>query len=96
MRAETSKTPDTEGYLVIGALLIGLGLMLLATSLSAYTHLRNAETTLEETLEHQGLQEIPGVNLDEEIMFWLALSVVGCAMTIAGAALTLTVLRKKR
>ena len=91
-----NRTPEVEACLVVGLLLVGLGLPLLVMSLLGYWEVMEEQEALDERLREQGLENIPGVGLDDVAVFLLTLTVIGGVMTAAGAILTSVALSKKR
>ena len=91
-----NRTPEVEACLVVGLLLVGLGFPLLVMSLLGYWEVMEEQEALDERLREQGLENIPGVGLDDVAAFLLTLTVIGGVMTAAGAILTSVTLSKKR
>jgi len=96
MNGKANATRALEGYLLSVLVLLALGSLVLVPSMLAYWYWTDTQKTLKEQAERQGVGEIPGVNLDNEVRWSLTLVVVGGIMIVAAVVLAFVALLRNR
>ena len=100
-RDKSVSAQDFEVYFIVGLALLGLGIMPLASGLYGYNvtlpEIERAQDSINEKAEEQGLSEIPGVSIDENLaQFFTIMILVGGSMVIIGLALLSIALLRRR
>jgi len=84
---KSSVNADILGYLIGGLVMFVVGISVLLPSLLGYLDTMDERKSLREKAEEMGLEDIPGVNLEDTARFFLILLVMGGVLSAAGIAL---------
>ena len=78
---------DAKVFLVSGLLVLLFGILVFIPSLLSYWYFVDEERAMNEEVERQGIGEIPGVNLEGTVGFFLFLSIVSALAVVLGTVL---------
>ena len=101
MRARADWTQNTRACFILGVIFLALGIMPLLTGLYGYyvtvPEVERADELVREAAEEQGLEEIPGVSVDDDLArLFTIMILVGGSMVIIGLALLSIALLRRR
>ena len=102
LRIGADWTQNTEAFFISGLLILGLGLMPLASGIYGYyvalPEIERAQETVIEAAEEQGLEGIPGISPADNLsrLFTIMIFAGVSLMVIGAALLSIALSRKKR
>ena len=81
-------------YMVAGLVLLVVGAIVFLPSVLGYWDTLDDRESMREKAEEMGLEEIPGVTLNETLAFFFALAIFGSALLIPGVVLVTVAILK--
>lgn len=102
MRIWADWTQNTEACFIAGLLILGLGLVPLASGLYGYyvtvPEIERSQETINEAAEEFGLEDIPGISADGHLALLFTMMILAgvSLIVIEAALLSIALSRKKR
>jgi hypothetical protein len=101
LRTGADWTQNTEACFIAGLLILGLGMMPLASGLYGYyvtlPEIERSQETVNEAAEELGLEGIPGISVDDNLARLFTIMILaGVSLMVIGAALLLIALSGKK
>ena len=96
MNQKTMGKANTKAYLISGLVVLVFGVLVFIPSVLSYKYFLDENKAMKEKEASQGIGDIPGVSLADTITFFLALTILGGLLSVAGAGLILAAILSNR